>query len=131
MQLIYQMDITSDFSDASRKRFLDDYSADIASSKPDFKYFNQCLAAITEHLSEIDDEIERASENWKLSRITRVDLAILRLAVAEIMYPRPKSPIPHKVSINEAVELAKKFAGDKSPIFVNGVLGRIAADETH
>jgi N utilization substance protein B len=126
MQLVYQMGMTNDFSDAARKTFLDEHATEITSACPDFKYFNHYLAAVTGNLTEIDEIIQDASEHWKIRRIAKVDLAILRLAAAEMLYPQAKNPIPRKVSINEAVELAKKFGGDKSPAFVNGVLGKIA-----
>ncbi|MDR1069052.1 MAG: transcription antitermination factor NusB [Clostridiales Family XIII bacterium] len=125
MQLVYQMDMTGDFSDAARKKFLDEHSGEISVSEPDFKYFNTYLAAVRENYAAIDERIASASDNWKLSRIAKVDLAILRLSVAEMTSPGDKNPIPHRVSINEAVELAKKYAGDNSPGFVNGILGKI------
>ncbi len=73
-------------------------------------------------LSVIDKEIEEAAPEWPLSKINRVDLAILRLATYELIVEK-KEPI--KVVIDEAVELAKEFGGDTSPSFVNGALGAI------
>jgi N utilization substance protein B len=125
MQLIFQMDITGDFSNAALKCFLNEHSAEITVADPDFKYFNKYLSDVTEHLADIDAVISAASDNWKIGRIAKVDLAILRLATAEMLYTGAKGAIPHKVSINEAVEIAKKYAGDKSPSFVNGVLGKV------
>lgn len=75
-----------------------------------------------ENSNEIDQVIEKNSVGWSLSRMTRVSLAILRLAVGEILY---QDDIPASVSINEAVELAKKYAGKKDSAFINGVLGSI------
>lgn len=71
---------------------------------------------------EIDKKISDVSTNWKTSRMSRVALAILRVAVCE-MYKF--SDVPDSVSINEAVELAKIYGGDEDPAFVNGVLGAI------
>ena len=73
-------------------------------------------------LPEIDRLIEENTEGWKLKRIGKVELNILRLAVFEMKYD---DDIPEKVAINEAVELAKKFGGDESPVFVNGVLAKL------
>ncbi len=86
--------------------------------------FSRSLVETTvEHAAEIDTEIEAYSVDWSLNRLTRVALAILRLAVCEILY---FEDIPVGVSINEAVELAKKYAEKKDSAFINGVLGSVA-----
>ena len=82
---------------------------------------------VQELLPEIDQELNRVSEGWKTSRMSKVDLTILRLAVYEMKYDRE---IPVGVAINEAVEIAKRFGGDDSASFVNGILGKIAREET-
>lgn len=71
---------------------------------------------------ELDARIEGASHKWSVKRISRVALAVMRLALYEILY---LDDIPVSVSINEAVELAKKYGGDEDAAFVNGVLGGI------
>lgn len=76
-----------------------------------------------DHLIEIDDLIEKNSIGWRINRISKVALAILRLAICEMMYI-PEVPV--SVSINEAVELCKKFGADDDAPFVNGILGSIA-----
>ena len=75
-----------------------------------------------EHREEIDAQIERYSTKWKKNRISHVALAILRLSVFELLH---EDDIPDKVSINEAVELAKKFGSEEDGSFVNGVLGAV------
>ena len=80
------------------------------------------LENILPKLGEIDKMLEKAIQGWKLSRIGKADISILRLAVYEMKYDED---IPEKVAINEAVELAKKFGGDSSPGFVNGVLAKL------
>jgi len=70
----------------------------------------------------IDEIIESHSRNWKTSRMAKLDLTILRLAVYEMYY---EEDIPNNVAINEAVELAKKYSSDKSPAFINGLLANI------
>lgn len=67
--------------------------------------------------------LNASAKGWKTSRMGRVDLTILRLAVYEMKFDED---IPEKVAINEAVELSKKFGGDESPAFINGVLAKIA-----
>ena len=74
------------------------------------------------HLPEIDGKIEGASRGWKLDRIARAELAILRLAVYEAGYD---DGVPVGVAVNEAVELAKKYGGEGGYSFVNGILGKI------
>lgn len=74
-------------------------------------------------ISEIDEILEGVSTGWKLNRMGKVDLTILRLAVYEIRFD---DNIPTKVAINEAVEIAKIFGGDSSSAFVNGVLAKLA-----
>lgn len=86
-------------------------------------YIEEKLKAVTEVTPELDALLEEVSEGWKVSRMNKVDLSILRLATYEILYDRD---IPTGVAINEAVELAKNFGGDESPSFVNGILGKIA-----
>jgi len=81
------------------------------------------LEAVIEKLEEIDAILNEKATGWKTSRMNKVDLAILRLAVYEIKWD---DDVPVKVAINEAVELAKKFSGEEGPAFVNGVLAKIA-----
>ncbi len=74
------------------------------------------------HLGELDELISKNSQNWKLPRISRVALSALRVAVCGMLYERN---IPRSVSINEAIELTKKFATPEDASFVNGVLGAV------
>lgn len=78
-----------------------------------------------EHLDEIDQLIESKLKNWKLSRISKVSLSILRVTVYELKY---MDDVPTNVSINEAVELAKQYANEDDYSFINGVLGAIAKE---
>lgn len=78
---------------------------------------------ILEKLSQIDGMIDQKAQGWKVSRMAKVDLAILRLAVYEISFDEE---IPTSVAINEAVELAKKYGQEESGKFVNGVLAKFA-----
>ena len=80
------------------------------------------VEGVHEHMEEIDAMIEQSAKGWDLSRMNKVDLAILRLAVYEMKY----GETPIGVAINEAVELAKKFSSDEAPAFINGVLGKAA-----
>ena len=90
----------------------------------DISYIRNKCEDIIAHLEEIDGAVNEVSEGWKTSRMGKVDLTLIRLAVYEIRY---EEEIPYKVSINEAVELAKKYGTDDSPSFVNGILAKFAA----
>ena len=79
-----------------------------------------------EYMKKKDAQLNSASRGWKTNRMSRVDLAALRLAVYEMEYDED---VPTGVAINEAVELAKRFGGDASGSFVNGVLGKIASEK--
>lgn len=90
-------------------------------------YIDSILDVYDKKHEEIDSLIETYCHSWKLERLPRVDISILRLAIIEIRYLAEK--VPEKVAINEAVELAKKFSHEKSSKFVNGVLGAFVANE--
>lgn len=85
----------------------------------------QKFYAVAEHLEEIDRKIEEKSNGWSLKRLAKADITALRLAIYEIQYDED---VPAGVAVNEAVELAKLYGTDKSPAFVNGVLGSVVRD---
>lgn len=117
MQLVYQMDITGDFEVADLSIVEENVKA------AGNKQAAQTLAAVQDHHEDIDRLITENLDNWTLERIARTDLAILRTAVAEMLYVES---IPVSVSINEAVDLAKKYGDERSYAFVNSVLGKIS-----
>lgn len=88
----------------------------------DRQYIDMVVSGVHEHADEIDAEISACLRGWTLQRLSRVDLAILRLSVYEMQY----AGIPAAVSINEAVELTRKYSSEASCPFVNGVLGTIS-----
>lgn len=92
-------------------------------SEKDCDYIVNKFKNIVEKLEDIDNAIGEASKGWKVSRMAKVDLALIRLAVYEMKY---EEDVPVKVAINEAIELAKQYGSDESPAFVNGVLAKIA-----
>lgn len=89
----------------------------------DREYIQKKAQAVAEHIEEIDRLINEHTTGWKTTRMNKVDLTILRLAVYEMKWD---DDVPVSVAINEAIELAKRFGGDESPSFINGVLARIA-----
>jgi N utilization substance protein B len=79
---------------------------------------------VVEHRELLDARIGGQATNWSLARMTRVDLNILRVATYELLF---RSDIPRSVTLNEAIEVAKKFGSEESPAFINGILDEIAA----
>ena len=92
---------------------------DVELTDADMEYITRVLAAYDENRGEIDAAIEKNSLHWRLSRIPRADLSLMRLAICEMMY---MSDVPPKVAINEAVNLSKLYCEEGGPSFINGVL---------
>ncbi|WP_455538142.1 transcription antitermination factor NusB [Terrisporobacter sp.] len=92
----------------------------------DFEYMRNVCNELSMHSYDIEELITKHALNWSLDRIAKVDLAILKLAICEVVYMSDEVPV--KVSINEAVNLAKLYCDDKSPKFVNGILGSVVND---
>ena len=106
-----------------REEQLELYLEELESAKDTEKeYIRTKYAAIAEKVEMIDEKINASVTGWKTSRMGKVDLTILRLAVYEIEWDEE---VPQGVAINEAVELAKRYGGEESPSFINGVLGKI------
>ncbi len=119
MKLLYQLEIQQN----DRQ---DQINARIAEEKltaADTGYILEVVEGILEKMDLIDGYINKFSKGWKINRISKVDLSILRLSMFEIMY---MDDIPYTVSVNEAVELAKKFSGEEAGSFINGILSRIS-----
>ncbi len=118
VQVLYQIDMAQGDVAEALRTFCEHFEA--PESIRDFAI--ELVNGADKHLAEIDGLISRFSEHWRLERMPIVDRNILRLAVFELMY-RPD--IPSKVSINEAVDLGKKFGSEDSGSFINGILDRI------
>ncbi|MBR2562504.1 MAG: transcription antitermination factor NusB [Eubacterium sp.] len=104
---------------------LEEVPADGCVSEKEELEIREKLTDVIRYIPEIDERLNRVSRGWKTSRMGKVDLNILRLASYEILFDEE---VPTGVAINEAVEIAKKYGGDESASFINGILGRIAAD---
>ncbi len=99
------------------------YLNDFPSMKEeDSQYITEKTKRIVSLIPDIDEKINSISQGWPVNRLGKAELAIMRLAVYEILYD---DDIPATVAIDQAVELAKKFGGDNSPSFVNGVLAKL------
>jgi N utilization substance protein B len=122
---LFRMLFRKDFhEDAELNEQIDLYFESLDEPKEDeLRYLKERFQKIIEKVSDIDAILSEASSGWKLNRMGKVDLTIMRLAIFEIKYDED---IPTKVAINEAVEIAKIFGGDSSGSFVNGVLAKLA-----
>lgn len=117
MKLIYQMDMQSSNSEDILNLYFENIKDNI--KKDDESYISNCLHGVEEKLNIIDGYIEKYARGWKINRIGKVELAILRLSIYEMLYI---NDIPGAVSINEAVDIAKKYCSSESPSFINGIL---------
>ena len=92
----------------------------------DLAYVSQMLEGVCAQSEELDEIIGCYSKDWAIERIARVDLSILRVAIYEMLYR--KEDVPTGAAINEAVELAKRYGGERSYAFINGILGSVAKE---
>ena len=123
-QLLFRVEFnSSEEMDEQVNMYFDGVREEETLSEKDETYITEKYKKIVEKIPEIDEMLNASAKGWKTSRMGRVDLTILRLAVYEMKFDED---IPEKVAINEAVELSKKFGGDESPAFINGVLAKIA-----
>ncbi|MDO5548041.1 MAG: transcription antitermination factor NusB [Eubacteriales bacterium] len=110
---------------------LDSLAGDIAlyagpMSDDQKKYIIATVVGVGEHLAELDESISKHSTNWNTNRLSRITVAILRLALYEMQYTED---VPVSAAINEAVELAKKYDSKESSAFINGVLGTVSREQ--
>lgn len=117
MKLFYMVDINDTISDFDLEKYLE-----YLEIRVDVDYFRRTAENFRRHVLAIDKLIDIYSNDWKLNRIARIDFAILRLAVCEMEYD---DSIPVSVSINEAVEISKKYSSSEAHKFINGILGNI------
>ena len=120
MQVLYEVDTTRHEVEEVLGRLL----AEEDLSEDNSAFVRQLVSQTVQHREEVDHNIQRFAPSWPISQIAVIDRNILRLAISEILFD---NRVIVKVAINEAVELAKKFGGENSSKFVNGVLGSISA----
>jgi N utilization substance protein B len=122
---IFKILFRTEFYDNSEefKQQVEYYLEELGDTKEEnISYIREKTIAVADRLDEIDEIINTHSEGWSTNRLGKAELAIMRLAVYEIKFD---DEIPNSVAINEAVELSKKYGGDNSSSFVNGVLAKI------
>jgi N utilization substance protein B len=122
LQILFQIDFKS--QEVSRNDF-EDFWLDKNESEDVRKFTEELVKGTIERLDEIDSRLEKVAENWVLKRMAAVDRTILRFAAFEILY---RKDIPPAVTINEAVEIAKKFSSSEAAPFINGILDKLAKE---
>ncbi|MEK6728208.1 MAG: transcription antitermination factor NusB [Candidatus Omnitrophota bacterium] len=125
LQVLYQMDITRDNYSAALDNFWQAHSEEeIADEMKSFAI--ELVKGAADNLEMIDKKISQYAANWKLERMAVVDRNILRMSAFELLF---REDIPPKVSINEAVDLAKKYSGSEAGKFVNAILDKIKSEK--
>ena len=117
MKLVYEWEMGGEGGEDTRMNLLG-----VEPGEREIEYMNRMFVGVVEHVEEIDARIAEYARGWSIERITRVDLAILRLAAYELML----GEVPAGVVINEAVELANEYSTEKAGTFINGVLGNLS-----
>jgi len=117
MKLIYEWEMGGDGGEETRSDLLE-----VSAGEKESDFMNQMFEGVVARVEEIDEKISAFSQGWSIERINRVDLAILRLGVYELLLDK----VPTGIVINEAVDLANQYSTDKAGSFINGILGNIA-----
>jgi N utilization substance protein B len=118
LQVLYQLNITKQDVTQALTQFQENF---LPNGEAD-DFLKRLVLGVTEHCAELDRLIERYSENWRLDRINLIERNLLRMALFELLYCEE---IPPKVTINEAIDLGKKYGSEESGSFINGLLDRI------
>ncbi len=120
--LVYELEIQKEFNEEHIDMFLNNNDIEDKNAR---KYIRKTVKGIKEHEQEIEENIsKRLKPEWNLNRISKVNIALLKLSIYEMLY----AEVPYKVAINEVIELAKKYGEDNSPMFINGVLANIVKE---
>ncbi len=125
-KIVFELAFQDEQVEELYSRFLESQDAKPDVNEEDEKYIKDVLSGIQSKLPEIDEKIKSKLKDWNFERISKVDMAILRLSIYEIAY---REDIPPKVAVNEAVEISKAFGEDASSSFINGVLAEILKDK--
>ena len=118
LQVLYQDDLNTDQPEDIRLRFI---NARLNQDRSLVEFAEDLLAGVRRHRDKVDQQLEEIARNWKLSRMAATDRNVLRLGAYEILF----TETPNRVSVNEAIELAKRYGTNNSSQFVNGVLDRL------
>ncbi|HBJ9434391.1 TPA: transcription antitermination factor NusB [Listeria monocytogenes] len=117
LQALFQIELNEMSLDQAIKNIMEDEQDD---------YMEKLVEGVMANKAEIDAIIEPNLDNWRMDRLSKVDLSLLRLSVYEIKY---LDDVPNRVSLNESIEIAKIYSDEKSSKFINGVLANIAPED--
>lgn len=121
LQMLYQMEVSS----VSAEQAIALFWSNLGAGREGEEFANRIVRGVEKDHAKIDERIRQVSQHWRLERMTRVDRNILRLACFELL---EMGEVPRRVTLNEAIELAKRYGSEGSAGFVNGVLDRIASE---
>lgn len=122
MKLLYQLEFQKDDKKEQIELALEDESF----TQKDKQYIEDIIEGVHSNVDLIDSIIENKATGWKIGRLSKIDLSILRIGIYEIL---KRNDIPYSVSVNEAVELAKKYSNEDAGAFVNGLLAKVSKDD--
>ena len=121
-KLIYELEIQKEFKEENIDIFIENNNIDDKNAR---KYIRKIVRGIKENEKEIEKIIsEKLKPEWPMERISKINMALLKLSVFEMIY----AEVPYKVAINEVIELAKTYGDDNSPVFINGVLANVVKE---
>ncbi len=122
-KLVYEIEVQKQASDDQFEIFIE--NNEITDEKV-MEYLKDIKKGINSNAEEINKLIEsNLKENWSLNRISKINLSLIKLAIYEMIYKK----LPYKVAINEVVELAKKYADESAPVFINGILASVVKEK--
>ena len=122
-KLIYQMEIQKNINDEDLELF---FEINEISNQEAKEYITDAVYGIEKHKEDIEAVIAKnIKKDWKMERISKINLALLKISIYEILYKQ----IPYKVAINEVIELAKTYGEEVSPAFVNGILASVVKEQ--
>ena len=122
-KLVYGIEVQKETTEEQLDLFLDENEITDEKVKT---YLKDIKDGLAEHKDEIDSLIaNNLKENWSLNRISKINLSLIKIAIFEMVYQK----LPYKVAINEVVELAKKYADESAPVFINGILASVVKEK--
>lgn len=124
VKLLYQMSINKYTLEEAIENYMEQYKDELP--ELDIEYIKRVISGVNDNQASLDEKIEKHLTGWKMNRISKINLALLRCSIYEILND---VETPAAVFINEAVEIAKKYSEDKSVAFINGVLDKVAKSE--
>jgi N utilization substance protein B len=124
LQALYQWNITRQ----DPFLILDQQKVNFSPADEEDEFAQQIIVGVLEHYNHIDELIEKFSEHWRLDRISIIDRNILRMAIFELLF---REDIPPRVTLNEAIDLGKRFGSEDSSAFINGILDHIQKEVIH